>query len=209
MNKRILARVIAISILFSCNNTSPNEIDSSGPYYQFATSTEAVEKGKKDLLEIVKRKELKGISIDSSLLVRAEAEESVNTIDISLDLLLKADSIESMQDIVYKEKGRITPLYADDKIVTSIITRIDSGIWTVSGFRNQFVESDISVLRKIIPVYHQSEISLYEVPGVEAHIYGFKVEGKERYYTNYQGMTFDQPVALNKLIEMLKNDVKN
>lgn len=207
-NKIVAAIILAMHTLNACNESSQQEVNSNAPYYQFATATEAVAKGKKDLLNIISSHKLKGIGIDSALLARAQPVESLNTIEISLDLLMKADSIEHMQDIVYKEKGRITPLYADDKIVTSIITRIDSGIWTVSGFRNEFVETEISVLRKSNPFYHQSEISLYEIPTIKARVYGFNFDGKEDYFTGYNGFSLEKPVALNRLFEVLKREVR-
>ncbi len=199
--------LLCMFVLLSCASKNDTDMQQSQTQVQqFTTSAEAVTKGKNDLLELLKANKESGLNLDIALVEKALPDESISSVEIDFQQFLKADSLESLRDVSGEEKGRITPLYADSKLVTTIITRIDQGAWTVSGIRDQYAEAEISELRNSNPGYSKSAITLYEVPNIDAHIYCLRADERELYFSNYKGMSLAEPMALSELVKIVRED---
>jgi hypothetical protein len=99
-------------LMLSCSSKNDSEMEQSQTQVQqFATSAEAVTKGKKDLLELLKTNKENGLNLDMTLVEKALPEESVSRVDIDFQRFLKSDSLDSFTDVSGEENGRITPLY--------------------------------------------------------------------------------------------------
>jgi len=173
---------------------------------QFSTSSEAVKQGKKDLLELLRTNPANGMNLNLQLLEKAQPEESITAVDIDFQQFLKADSLQSFRSLITVERGKITPLYADGQMVTSINTRIDNGSWSVSGIKDLVIESELSEMRNNIQEYRNAEIIFFEIPNIDAHVFSVNNNGQEAYYSNYNGMSLSKALAPNELLQILKNE---
>lgn len=199
--------ILFVFTMMSCENKPEETMNTNQQQTTvFSTSTEAVEKGKKDLAEILKLNPKNDLNIDPAMLERATQEESINTFDIDLENFIKSDSLSSLTSVVDKEKGKITPLYSDGKLITTIHTRQDEGVWSVASIKDVLVESELSQLRSANSSIAGSQISLFEFPNIDAHVYVVNIDGSEAYYTNYQGNSLSEAIDFNTLRDMLRKD---
>lgn len=204
---RSISLLVFITLfVVSCDNEEFHTININMAH-QFASSLDAAQQGKEDLIILTQQEQVFNLKLDSAQIASSHFENVVELIDIDIEEFIKHDSLLNLHDDIILPKKRITPLFLGDKLLTSISTRVENGVWTVSGIRNINIEHDIMELRKVIPRLHESTIKLYEISQLNAFIYCVSLEGNEMYYTNYKGNTITQPINLLAFSIMLKGEL--
>ena len=197
----------SLFFLFACDSKNENNMDNDQVQSpKFATSAEAVAKGKSDLIEILRSNKNNGLNLKLEQVEKSSTQESITTIDVNFQQFLKSDSLTSFREIIQSEKGRINALYNDNELLTTIHTRVDSGAWSVASISDKMIEAEISELRNSNQIIGNSDIVLYEIPNIDAHVYSIQSGGSELFYTNYKGNSLSKPIALNELVSMLRED---
>jgi hypothetical protein len=173
----------------------------------FASPEEAVRKAKQDFVSILSANKELNLNVDSATLERSQPGRPVRRVELDFEKLLAADSTTSFDALVKSEKNTVVPLVVGDKVVTIVeVSRDDEG-WKVIGLAGRDIAGDLEVLRQAAGDSTQHDVTLYEVPNLQARVYGVKREGREILFTNYgDRFSIRQGVPAAALTPILKAD---
>lgn len=171
----------------------------------FPTAEEAVNKAKADLLTVLRSAKGVNLGVDSAALERAQPAKAVSRVELDFAKLLAADSSADMGSLVKEERNSVVPLVADDQVATIVEVSRDAAGWRVIGLAGRDIAADLSAVRRAAGDSGQADITLYEVPNLQARVYGVKRDGKETLYVDYRDrFTVKQGVSAAALIPVLK-----
>jgi hypothetical protein len=205
---QLLALTLLVSFgLFAQENTG-----------MFKSPEEAANKGKQDLMEVLKSGRDINLGVTADELGQAEPGKVVMRKMLDFDRLLNASRAGSLDEIIAPmgSYASVVPLMVNNKAVTVVEVMEMEGGWKLAGHGNgRWLEVGGlggSVLAKeltmVMQASKQSEIIIYEVPNLRTLVYEVKEGGREVYYTNYKGKSLRQPVSKAELFEMLQADAK-
>lgn len=174
----------------------------------FASQEEAVRKAIADFAEVLRSGAGVQLGVDVATLERAQPGPTVRRVDLDFTRLLTADSATTFDQLVASERNLVVPLIADGDVATIVeVVRDDAG-WRVVGLAGQDIASDLSAVLGAAGDTAAS-ITLYEVPNLQARVYGVATDAGERLHTDYQGrFSIRQGVDAATLLPVLRADAQ-
>lgn len=198
---------VAINLLIlgaSCQNRQSNQGPDSQNPQVFTTSEEAVQKARRDLTTLLRNQAL-NIGVDAATVERAQPGRAVRQVMLDFDKLRQSAAAAPLNTVVKAERNALTPLRADNRIVTMVEVRRRGTGWSVAALGNQSATNDINAIAGA----DSATITLYEEPNLNIRVYGVRAaNGTEQYYTNYKTFTLRQAVPLERLLQVLRADAQ-
>ncbi|TDX91804.1 hypothetical protein [Chryseobacterium daecheongense] len=206
--KHILAILLLSVFLISCNdksnmgNSGQNEIKENN----FTSSNDAVNKGKADLISILKTNKEFNLNIDAAALERSKPEAPISVFDVNFEKLLRSDSI-ALASIAEESKKSQTPLVDNTKVVTVISTSKNEKGWQLDEITDNVRASDLTEIKGQFNNMNVP-ISVFEVPNINATIYEVNADGRKLYYTKYNGGSLRQPLSEGEILKQIRTDAQ-
>ncbi len=204
--KLILIIMAAALLSLGCRNTSTEAMnDKDEQNTHFNTSAEAAQKGKSDMLELMKRRPEMDFGISQADLENATLATEVSHYMIDFEKLTNADSSTTINMLSSEEVNTITPLVNGNHVVQVIFTRESENGWQIAGLGDRELANELDVLRSVT----SENLVLYEIPNIHVHFYKAGEGENEIYYTNHKGRGLREGASLNQIIpELLKAAVQ-
>jgi hypothetical protein len=179
--------------------------DNSG---MFKSAEEAANKGKQDLLEVLKSGRDLNLGVTADQLENAKPGTLVVRKMLDFDKLLNLSDLKSLDEAVIPmaSQASIVPLMLDGKAVTVIEVMEVEGGWKLVGLGGSVLAKELTM---VMQASKQKDVIIYEVPNLRTLVYETKENGREVYYTNYQGKSLRQPIPRAQLFELLQADAKS
>ncbi|RKS96296.1 hypothetical protein [Chryseobacterium defluvii] len=206
--KHIFAVLLLSVFLISCTdksnmgNSGQNEIRENN----FTTSDDAVNKGKADLISILKNNKEFNLTIDAAALERSKPEAPISVFDVNFEKLLRSDSV-TLATIAEESKKSQTPLVDNSRVITVISTSKNEKGWQLDEITDNVRSSDLTEIKGQFNAMNVP-ISVFEVPNINATIYEVNTDGRKLYYTKYNGGSLRQPLSEGELIKQIRNDAQ-
>lgn len=206
--KHILAALLISVFLFSCNdksnmgNSGQNEIKENN----FTSSNDAVNKGKADLISILKNNKEFNLNIDAAALERSKPESPISVFDVNFEKLLRSDSV-TLAAIAEASTKSQTPLVDDTRVVTVISTSKTEKGWKLDEITDNIRSSDLTEIKGQFNNMN-IPISVFEVPNINATVYEVNADGRKLYYTKYNGGSLRQPLSEGELLKQIRSDAQ-
>ncbi|GAB0155108.1 hypothetical protein CHRYSEOSP005_03680 [Chryseobacterium sp. Alg-005] len=206
--KHILAVLLLSVFLISCNdknnmgNSGQNEIRENN----FTTSDDAVNKGKADLISILKNNKEFNLNMDAAALERSKPEASISVFDVNFEKLLRSDSI-ALTSIAEESRKSQTPLVDNTKVITVISTSKSEKGWQLDEITDNVRVSDLTEIKGQFNNINV-KIAVFEVPNINATIYEVSVDGRKLYYTRYNGRSLKQPLSEGEILKQIRTDAQ-
>ncbi|WP_299182059.1 hypothetical protein [uncultured Chryseobacterium sp.] len=194
--------------LFSCSdkgnmgNSGQNEIKENN----FTTSTDAVNKGKADLISILKNNKEFNLNIDAAALERSNPESPISVFDVNFERLLRADSA-TLATVSEDHKKVQTPLVDNSRVVTVISTSQNEKGWQLDEITNNVASADLTEIKSQFNNMNVP-ISVFEVPNINATIYEVNADGRKLYFTRYNGASLRQPQSEDEIFKQIRADAQ-
>ena len=188
--KRIKA-LFVVGALLACSTIGAQD--------NMKSINDAANKGKQDLLEVLKSGRDLNLGVSADELEGAKPGTPVAHKVLRFDALMKLDSNSRLSDLVDKEASMTTivPFMNGDKVVTVVEVAEMKGEYRVAGLAGMSTSQDLSMVMK---ASGSKNITVYEVPNLQAVIYVVNQQGTEMYYTNFQGNSLRRPMAAALLL---------
>ena len=160
---------------------------------------EAANKGKQDLMEVLKSGRDINLGVSADDLANAQAGTPVANQVLSFDRLTKADSTSRFVDMVDKEASSTStvPLMNGGNVVTVVTVANVKGEYTVVGLGGMSSANDLNTVMK---ASGSKRITAYEVPNLQTVIYAVDQQGTQVYYTSFEGNSLRKPVPAALLL---------
>ena len=174
----------------------------------FASQEESVRKAMADFLEVLRSGADVQMGVDVATLERAQPGPAVRRVDLDFARLLAADTATSFDQLVAGERNLVVPLMADGRVATIVEIVRDEAGWRVVGLAGQDIASDLSAVLGVA-ADTAARVTLYEVPNLQARVYGVQTAAGERLFTDYQGrFSVRQGVDAATLLPVLRADAQ-
>lgn len=171
----------------------------------FTTPEEAAQKGKSDLLILLKNdKDLK-LNIDVAKFENSKQGNFIRWNEIDFRKLINTDSVNSLSQINGEEKYTIAPFISENQFSGTVEIVKDKEGWKVSGLGNSSIISDLNEISRTIGIETGSlDITVYEVPNLQINIYQVNDTAGSLYFLNYENFRLTEGVRINNLYPVLK-----
>ncbi|MBW7913670.1 MAG: hypothetical protein H3C54_08245 [Taibaiella sp.] len=199
----MLLMLTAISCTNMDNNNSADAQDGGKPK-TYATVTEAAVAAKEDMLEAMKTVDF---GINGDKLKNATPGAPVYRYELDWNALLKADSASTLENMAAHGSITIVPLINKDEVITVVSLMENDGQFGIGGLGDKQVSNELDMVRRADSLGMQSEVSIYEVPNLQALVYS--VKGSNMYYTSYNNNSIRQGIIGPELVKVLKAEAMN
>jgi len=199
----MLLMLTAISCTNMDNNNSADAQDGGKPR-TYATATEAAVAAKEDMLEAMKTVDF-GINADK--LKSSAPGAPVYKYELDWNALLKADSASTLENMAAHGSVTIVPLINKDEVITVVSLMENDGQFGIGGLGDKQVSNELDMVRRADSLGMQSEVSIYEVPNLQALVYS--VKGSNMYYTSYNNNSIRQGIIGPELVKVLRAEAMN
>jgi hypothetical protein len=200
-----LAGLIGIIAIISCNDHKSGSSDSNSTPQYFKTQSEAIQKGKNDLVSIMRSSQFQ-FTVNPDLLQKAQPKITVKHVEIDFDQLVKHEQVNSLNELKNDAKSNINALMIDNNVITVIQTTLSDKGWTVTGLADAALTADLDEILSSQSNEVIDEIILYEISNLQAFIYQVKTTDGESYFTKYNGATLKERTAIEQFYPMLHGD---
>lgn len=203
---KLILPALLIVMAISCSNMKEdsNNPGSEGQKKQFATVTEAAVAAKEDMVAAM---ETVDFGINKEKLRSADPGQPVYKYDVDWEALLKADSTTTPENMAAHDPVVLVPLINKGEVITIISLMEDGGQYGIGGLGDKQVSTELDLVRRADSAGLQNEISIYEVPNLQATIYS--VKGSNRYYTSYNNNSIRRGMTAAELVPVLQADAQN
>lgn len=195
-----LLMLTAISCTNMDNNNSADAQDGGKPKI-YATATEAAVAAKDDMLKAM---ETVDFGINGDKLRNAAPGAPVYRYELDWNALLKADSASTPENMAAHGAVTIVPLINKDEVITVVSLMEDNGQYGIGGLGDKQISNELDMVRRADSLGMQGEVSIYNVPNLQATIY--TVKGSNMYYTSYNNNSIRQGIIGPELVKLLKAD---
>lgn len=199
----MLLMLTAISCTNMNNNNNADAQDGGKPK-TYATVTEAAVAAKEDMLEAMKTVDF---GINGDKLKSATPGAPVYRYELDWNALLKADSAATPEDMATQGSVTLVPLINNNEVITVVSLMESEGQYGIGGLGDKQVSNELDMVRRADSLGMQSDISIYEVPNLQALVYS--VKGSNMYYTSYNNNSIRQGMTAPQLVKVLKADAMN
>lgn len=201
--------ILSITAIISCrdngeDNTNPGN-DSSA---YFKTQSEAIQKGKNDLLTILRSGSGFQFTIDPELLQKSQQGITVKHKEVDFDRLLKEGSPIPFEQLTQDSKSNINTLVVDHNVITVIQTANSEKGWTVTGLADAALANDLDEVLSTQSSDRIEAVTLYEIANLQAYIYQVKTLDGESYFSKYDGFTLKQGTSIEEIYPVLHGDAQ-
>lgn len=197
------AALLFIAITFTA---SVNAMDSKTS--TFKTSQEAAEKGKNDLLSLLKMKHGFNLSVKASEIEESRLGKPITAYDIDFQKLLSAQQKTPIIELSTSASKNMTPLQNSNGVIGVIDTRKKENGWQVSGLTNDTIKNDLNLIAKTGWLKDQPRIEYFEIPNLYSRVYAIKTERRTGYFSNHEGFSMRKPVSIEDLLPKLQQDAR-
>ena len=195
------------AIVMGCKKRDTSMMNEGSQPQHFPTAEQAVAKAKADLLAVLRSGRDVNLGVDTSTLERAKPAKAVRRVELDFAKLLVADSTADLGSLVKEERNSVVPLVADDQVATIVEVNHTAEGWRVIGLAGKDIATDLNAVLKGAGGAGQVETTLYEVPNLQARVYGVRREGTESLYVDYRDrFTIGRAVTAAQLVPVLKAD---
>ncbi len=193
--------------LFACNKKNQQMGDDNTPPPSFGTPEEAVNKAKQDLLELLRTNKSINLGLDAAAVEKSQPGKPSRSFQVDFNRLLGQDTASTLGQFAQSGGNTIVPLVADGKALTIIEVNQDDKGWRVAGIGNEELRQGLSTVREVTG--GEAEVAVYEVPNLNATVYGTSTPNGEVYYTDYGGkFNLREGVRLESLLSVLREDAR-
>lgn len=200
-----LTGLIVITAIMSCSNHTNGPTDSNNLPQYFKTQSEAIQKGKNDLLSIMRSSQFQ-FTVDPDLLQKSQPKITVKHVEIDFDQLLKQEQVNNLDQLRNEPKSNINALMIDNNVITVIQTAQSDKGWSVTGLADAALASDLDEVLSTQQNEQISEIILFEISNLQAFIYQVKTANGEAYFSKYNGANLKERTAIEQLYPVLHSD---
>lgn len=202
----IAAFAVTMITIASCSRKGNNSTDSNNSTSYFKTQSEAVIRGKNDLVNILRSSPSIQIAVNAELLEKSQPGISLKHLEVDFDQLLKQDQINNFYQLKNSEKSTINTLIVENNVLTIIQTANSDKGWRVTGLADATLTNDLNEVLASLATAKPVEITLFEIENLQASIYAIKTTEGETYHTNYNGFSLKEGVSIEQLYPLLHND---
>lgn len=201
--------LLVIITMVSCSRNGDNttDPDNQEPQY-FKTQSEAVQKGKNDLITILRSGSGFQFTIDPQLLQKAQPGITVVHKEIDFERLLKESNPLLLDQLASDSKGNINALMVENNVVTVIQTAYSDKGWVVTGLADPALSNDLDEVLGSQAGNPVEEVTLYEIANLQAYIYKVKTTYGESYFSKYDGFTLKQGASIDEIYPVLQGDAQ-
>ncbi|HET6227690.1 MAG TPA: hypothetical protein VFF27_15515 [Bacteroidia bacterium] len=203
--KQLLMIMMIITII-SCNRKKDDSSNSGDDTAYFKTQAEAVVRGKNDLISILRSNSGFQIAISQDLLQKAQPGITVRHLEVDFDQLLKQDQTNDLNQLKNNAKSNINTLMVENNVLTVIQTANSDKGWTVTGLADASLSNELSEILSAQSNSKIEEITLFEIPNLQAFVYQVKTPDGERYFTSYNGFSLKEGLSVDQLYPLLHSD---
>ena len=200
----IIAVLVTTIVACSIKTTNSDNSGNSTPY--FKTQSEAVIRGKNDLISILKSTSAFQLNVNPELLQKSQPGISVKHLEVDFDQLLKKDQLNSLNELKNTQKSYVNSLMVDSNVLTVIQTAESSKGWTVTGIADSGLANEIGEIINMQPNLKDGDVTLFEIPNLQAFVYQVKTSDGDSYYTSYNGFSLKERVSIEQLYPLLHSD---
>lgn len=206
---KYISGLIFLVMIFSCNSKdgNPNTNNMNAATY-FKTQSEAVLKGKNDLLSIMKSAGNFQFTVDPELLKKAQPGITVKHIELDFDQLLGERTLNTLSQLQGSPKSNINTLVVENNVVTVVQTVKSEKGWRVTGLADAALANDLDEVVNAQSNPAVSDIILYEIANLQAFVFMVKTIDRERYFTKYNGFNLKEGISIEQLYPMLHDDAQ-
>lgn len=200
-----LTGLIIMVTIISCNDHKNGSADSGNTPQYFKTQSEAIRKGKNDLLSIMRSSQFQ-FTVNPDLLQKAQPKITVKHVEIDFDQLLKQEQVNNLNQLRNDAKSNINALMVENNVVTVIQTAQSDKGWSVTGFADAALTADLDEVLSTLPNEQIDEVTLYEIANLQAFVYQVKTASGEAYFSKYNGATLKERTSIEQLYPILHGD---
>jgi hypothetical protein len=171
----------------------------------FSTPREAANKAKNDLLTVLRSRKDIALGLEQQKIEKSEPAAPILQYQITFEDLAAADSFTALRR---NELATVVPLVADGTVATVVGLARDGAGWKVASVADKSLASEVEVVRKAAGP--QAQIVIYDLPHSGEKVYA-AMQPVTRgagtvLYTNYTGFNLQEPVPVERLLPVLKQD---
>ncbi len=171
----------------------------------FATPQEAANKGKNDLLTVLRSKKDIALALEVQTIEKSQPAPPLKQYQVTFEDLASADSFMALRR---NELATVVPLVADGTVATVVTVAKGETGWKVVSLADKSLSGEVDVVRKAVGP--QAEIVIYDLPHSGEKVYAAMQPatggGGTLLYTNYTGFNLREPVPAERLLPVLKQD---
>jgi hypothetical protein len=195
-----------ITTIVSCNRKDTDSSDSDKDTAYFKTQSEAVIRGKNDLISVLRSASAFDLPISPELLQKSQPGITIKNLEVDFDQLLKQDQINNLNQLKSNAKSDINTLMVDNNVLTVVRTVDSPKGWIVTGLADTGLSNELAEILSSQSGSRIEEITLFEISNLQAFIYRVKTTDGETYFTNYNGFSLKESVSIEQLYPLLHND---
>lgn len=202
----ILTIYVAVIVISCKKETTTEKVMQQKPQY-YQTLDEVSKKAKSDLQEVLKLDKDIKLNIDAKELDQSNPQGSVKHYLVDFNKFISNDSIKDFKGLSTDDGVSIVPFVLGNKIVASATVNKDQNGWAVGGLSNDKITGDLNKVKQILKETPKYEITYFEIPNIDAHIYQVDVDNNVRYFTDYKNIfSIEKEIRLPDLVKVLKAD---
>lgn len=203
--KQIILAAFIVTVV-SCSRKDHDSNNSNDDTAYFKTQSEAVIRGKNDLISVLRSTSAFQIAVNPELLQKSQPGISIKHLEVDFDQLLKQDGLNNLSALRNSPKSDINTLMVDNNLLTVVQTTHSPKGWTVTGLADSGLSNELSEILSAQSNSKINEVTLFEIPNLQAFIYRVKTAEGESYFTNYNGFSLKESVSIEQLYPLLHND---
>lgn len=204
--KRVLVSVgLAVTMLcgIGCQRNIFMKKESEQPTH-FSTPQEAANKGKSDLLTLLRSRKEIALGLEEQSIEKSQTATPLKHYQITFEDLLSANTLA---DLNRNELATVVPLVTDDAVTTIVEVAKDETGWKVASLADKSLSGELEAVRKTAGP--QADIVIYALPHSGAKVYGVAQApggAGSVFYTSYPGFSLKEAVPAERLLPLLKQD---
>jgi hypothetical protein len=201
-----LLMIMAITTIISCNRKNDDSTNTGDDTAYFKTQSEAVVRGKNDLINILRSHSEIQIPINQDLLQKAQPGITVKHLDVDFDQVLKEEQINELSQLRNNAKSNINTLMVENTVLTVVQTANSDKGWTVTGLVDASLSNELNEIVNAPSNSKIDEITLFEIANLQAFIYEVKTPDGKRYFTSYNGFNLKEALSIDQLYPLLHSE---
>ena len=204
--KHIILAALVITLASCKRNDNDSNTSNENSTAYFKTQSEAVIRGKNDLISVLRSTSAFQIAVNPELLQKSQPGISIRHLEVNFDQLLKQNELNNLSELSSTPKSDINTLMVDNNLLTVVQTINSPKGWTVTGLADSGLANELSEILGSQAGLKINDITLFEVPNLQAFIYKVKTAEGERYFTNYNGFSLKESISIEQLYPVLHSD---
>ena len=177
----------------------------------FPDIEQAVSKAKADLVALLREQKDLNLGVDVAAVEGSQPGNPVRRVELDFDKLLQAEAASDLDALVTSERDTVVPLVAGTTVVTIVEVAGEGQQWRIVGLGGKDIADDLNEVRTAAAGVEgssaEANVTLYEVPNLQARVYGVKAGEAQQLFTNYGGrFSTRQAVDAATLIPVLRAD---